>query len=289
MLPNALFTVFGNGVHMYGICLAVGIIMCLVVFYSYTKRKKMPSEMQDFVFFVAIGAIALGFIFAKLYQAIYDWIDKGYFDFYGSGMTVMGGLIGGAAAFLALYFGVGKFYFKGKNKDLHKKQFNNVFLTAPICITTAHAFGRIGCLMAGCCHGELLSTSGYVFGGIWMRGVAKGVWGYYVPTQLYEALFLFVLTAVLTVLYFKRVNIIMSIYLISYGIWRIFIEFFRADDVGELIPNTISPSQWQSIVFILVGIALIVFYVIKKIPLVLPKEEAKEESVSTGIKEKVGE
>jgi phosphatidylglycerol:prolipoprotein diacylglycerol transferase len=274
MLPNPLFTVFGQGVHMYGICLAVGIVSCLVVFYVYTKRKKMPNEVQDFVFFVAIGAIAIGFLFAKLYQAVYDWIDKGVFSFYNSGMTVMGGLIGGALAFLLLYFGVGKFYFRGKKDKLHIKQFNTVFSTAPICITTAHAFGRLGCLMSGCCHGALLSRTEYVFGGIWMNATSNtiGGWGYYVPTQLYEALFLFALTAVLSVLYFKRVNIIMSIYLIAYGAWRMFIEFLRADDVGSLVPNTISPSQWQSIIFILAGIGLIVFYILRKIPLVLPKD-----------------
>lgn len=277
MLPNALFTVFGRGVHMYGICLAVGIIMCLVVFYLYTKRKNMPTEVQDFVFFVAVGAIAIGFLFAKLYQTIYDWIESGVFDFYNSGMTVMGGLIGGALAFILLYFGAGKLYFKGKKEGLHKKEFNKVFLTAPICITVAHGFGRLGCLMSGCCHGALLSRTEYVFGGIWMRATSDkiGGWGYYVPTQLYEALFLFALTAVLSVMYFKRVNIIMAIYLIAYGFWRIFIEFFRADDVGELVPNTISPSQWQSIIFILAGVLLIVFYKIKKIPLVLPNEESE--------------
>lgn len=277
MLPNPLFTVFGQGVHMYGICLAVGIIMCLVIFYVYTKRKGMPAEVQDFVFFVAVGAIAIGFLFAKLFQTVYDWIETGKFNFYSAGMTVMGGLIGGALAFLLLYFGVGKLYFKGKKERLHIKQFNNVFLTAPICITAAHAFGRLGCLMSGCCHGALLSKTKYVFGGIWMRAADTGVWGYYVPTQLYEAVFLFVLTAVLSVLYFKRVNIIMALYLISYGIWRIIIEVFRTDDRGAFVLG-LAPSQWQSIIFIVGGAALILFYVIKKIPLVLPKEDSGSKS-----------
>lgn len=272
MLPNALFTVFGQGVHMYGVCLAVGIVMCLLVFYTYTKRKKMPAEVQDFVFFVAIGAIALGFLFAKLYQAIYDWIESGKFSFYNAGLTVMGGLIGGALGFLILYFGVGKFYFKGKKQGLHIREFNKVFLTAPICITVAHAFGRLGCLMSGCCHGALLSKTEYVFGGIWMRAADTGVWGYYVPTQLYEALFLFVLTAVLTILYFKRVNIIMAIYLIAYGTWRMFIEIFRTDARGAFVLG-LAPSQWQSVIFIVGGVALIVFYVVKKIPIVLPPND----------------
>lgn len=272
MLPNPLFTVFGRGVYMYGICLAVGIVSCLIVFYLYTKKKNMPTEIQDYVFFVAIGAIAIGFLFAKLYQAIYDWIESGKFDFYSAGMTAMGGFIGGALAFLLLYFGVGKFYFRGKKKGLHVKEFNKVFLTAPICITIAHAFGRIGCLMSGCCHGALLSTKKYIFGGIWMRAADTGVWGYYVPTQLYEALFLFALTALLTILYFKRVNIIMALYLIAYGLWRIIIEIFRTDDRGAFVLG-LAPSQWQSIIFIVGGLALIGFYLWRKIPLILPKDE----------------
>ena len=276
MLPNPLFTVLGQGVHMYGVCLAVGIVMCLVVFYAYTKRKKMPAKVQDFVFFVAIGAIALGFLIAKFYQAVYDLIETGKFDFYGAGMTAMGGFLGGAAAFLLIYFLVGKFYFKGKDLNLHKREFNKIFLTAPICITTAHAFGRLGCLMAGCCHGELLSRTEYVFGGIWMRAADTGVWGYYVPTQLYEALFLFVLTAVLSVLYFKRCNIIMALYLIAYGVWRMIIEIFRTDARGAFILG-LAPSQWQSVIFIVGGVALIAFYLFKKIPLFLPKDKLKEE------------
>lgn len=273
MLPEPLFEVFGRGVHMYGICIATGIVMCLLVFYMYTKRRGMPEEVQDFVFFVAIGAIAFGILFAKIFQAVYEWIDTGVWDFFGSGLTVMGGLIGGAGAFLAMYFGIGPLYFKGKKKGLHVKHFNTVFLTAPCCITVAHGFGRIGCLMAGCCHGEYLGSE-YVFGGIKMEGTTHGV-GYYVPTQLYEALFLFLLFALLSVLYFKRVNFIMSVYLVAYAIWRMIIEFFRADMRGQLIPGKLSPSQWQSIVFVLIAAALIIFYIVKRIPLILPKEEVE--------------
>ncbi len=272
MLPNALFEIFGNGVYMYGICIALGLIACLIMFYVYTKKQEMPESVQDFVFFVLIGGLALGFFAAMVFQAFYNWLDGEPFVI-GNGMTVMGGLIGGAGAFLLLYFVIGKFYFKGKKQDLHKKHFNTVFRVAPICITVAHAFGRIGCLMSGCCHGTYLGQD-YVFGGIWMEGTVNGFsqWGYYVPTQLYESLFLFVLTAVLSILYFKRCNITMSIYLIAYGIWRIIIEIFRADERGAMVLG-LAPSQWQSIVFIAGGIALLVIYIVKKIPLFLKKEE----------------
>ena len=72
MLPNPLFTLFGNGVHMYGICIAVGLISCLLVFYNFSKRKGMPTEVQDFVFFVLIGGLASGFFFAMFFKFIHQ-------------------------------------------------------------------------------------------------------------------------------------------------------------------------------------------------------------------------
>lgn len=273
MLPNPIlsFTLFGKeiNIYMYGVCIAVGILVCLAVFYVYTKKKNMPTKVQDFIFIVALIAIALGFLFAKLFQAVYEWIDTGTFDFYHSGITAMGGFVGGAAVFLVAYFVGGKFVFKGKDAGLHIKEFNKILLCAPCCITIAHAFGRIGCLCAGCCHGAFIShEAGH--GGLYMK--SDGVWGYYVPTQLYEALFLFALFAVLSYLYFNRSNITMQIYLIAYGVWRIIIEFFRTDARGAVILG-LYPSQWQSIIFIAGGVAMLLVYVFKKIPLRLPKEK----------------
>ncbi len=285
MVPNPLFTfeLFGKtlSVQLYGVLIAIGIVGCLAVLYIYTTKKGMPTKLQDFIFFIGVFAIAIGFLFAKLFQAFYNWIENpsAGFNFANAGITVMGGLIGGAGSFLLVYFLVGKFYFKGKDKNLHIKQFNNLLGVAPCCITLAHAFGRLGCLMAGCCHGTLLSTSEYVVGGIWMRG--SGVWGYYIPTQLYEAIFLFILFAVLSVLYFKNVNINLPIYLVAYAIWRFIIEFWRADDRGGT--GLISPSQWQSFVFIALAILVLAFYLWRKIPL---KGKLKGEEETEQIRKK---
>ena len=274
MLPNPIFELFGKGVYMYGVCIAVGLIACIAVFYVYTSKLKTPPKVQDFMFIVAVVAIAVGFLFAKLYQAIYDWIEKGTFDFYNAGMTVMGGLIGGVIAFLAVYFGIGHFYFRGKEEGLHLKHFKDVFIVAPCCITVAHAFGRIGCLMSGCCHGKYLGEE-FVFGGIFMHTPDDGA-GYFVPTQLYEALFLFALFIVLTILLYKKCQITMHIYLIAYAVWRMFIEFFRADERGAMVLG-LAPSQWQSILFALAGIALLIIYHLKGWKY-FEKEKTKEQN-----------
>ena len=48
----------------------------------------------------------------------------------------------------------------------------------------------------------------------------------------------------------------MGIYCIGYGIFRFLIEFLRGDDRGKLF-NLLSPSQFWSIVMIIIGVFLI--------------------------------
>ncbi len=272
MHPDPLFTIFGLGVRPYGLCIAVGIICCLIVFFIFTKKKGMPSKVQDFAFYTAIVAIALGFLGAKVGQTIYVWLSTGEFNFKESGISAMAGFIAGALIFVAVYFGFGKVVFKGENKNLHIKHFNTMALVAPICICIAHGFGRIGCLMAGCCHGAEVNEGQ---GGIFMDP-PDATEGYYVPTQLYEAIFLFILFAVLTVLYFKRCNIVHVFYLFGYGIWRFVIEFFRTDDRGYFLG--LYPSQWTSILFLIAGIVLLIVFAVKKIPYFFPKEESQDKT-----------
>ena len=104
--------------------------------------------------------------------------------------------------------------------------------------------------------------------------------GYYIPVELYEALFLFALFGVLSFLLLKkRSNLTMPIYLIAYGVWRFIIEFFRGD-VAERGGNTVLglfPSQWMSVLFVLGGIAMILIYHFRKIPFTLKREEEREE------------
>ena len=124
MHPQPIFNLFGKDVYLYGICIGVGILACIWIMYLYTSKKNVPNVIQDFILVCAVVGIAIGLLAAKFYQAVYDWIETGTFDFYGAGLTVMGGLIGGALAFLLVYFVGGKLYFRGKREGLHLKHFN---------------------------------------------------------------------------------------------------------------------------------------------------------------------
>ncbi len=268
MLPNAIFGIF----HMYGIMIAVGILACFLFLFYYGKKRNLDSGFIDFVFYAAIGAIAFGFFTAALFQAVYNYIEdpEAGFKLFGGGITFIGGLIGGIVAFLALYF-IFRKKLKGRVLD--------ILSFAPCCITIAHAFGRIGCFCAGCCYGKATdSWLGVVF-------KAAGTPNYPVhPTQLYEAIFLFLLCAIIFLLVMKwDFKHGLSVYLITYGAFRFGIEYLRADDRGSFI-GSISPSQFWSILMIVGGIAMI--FVVQYLWKLRAKEDAlkpKEETVVEGV------
>lgn len=239
MYPDKIFGLF----HLYGLMIGVGILACFGILYYYGKKKKIEENFIDFLFYNAIVAIVLGFGAAALFQATYNYIEnpKAGFDL-GGGITFIGGLIGGIISFL-----VGYAIFRKR----YKTRLVDVISFLPCCILIAHAFGRIGCLFAGCCHGEE-TTAWY---GIKMHTVEFG-YAKVVPTQLFEALFLFALFAVCFILVWKKnFKHNLSLYLIAYGVFRFLLEFLRADDRGKLL-GFISPSQFWSLLMIVGGVAV---------------------------------
>jgi phosphatidylglycerol:prolipoprotein diacylglycerol transferase len=102
-------------------------------------------------------------------------------------------------------------------------------------------------------------------------------WQKVVPVQLFEAIFLFALSAVLFFLFFKRAKMpknerkgiwmlpFLPVYAIVYGVWRFLVEYVRGDDRGASGISFLSPSQLTAILLIVVGVAyiLFVFYRVK--------------------------
>ena len=279
MFPDPLFKIFSLEIDLYTICFAVGVIACLVFTILAMKKSGYSSTARDTIIVIGILAIIVGLVFAVLFQNLYDYIEyqKGPkttpFEFSGR-MTFIGGLIGGVITFVGVYFlyvyvinpklKEGSFFKSDMNKGIWY-----LLRIAPISITIAHAFGRIGCFCAGCCGGK--ETNAWF--GVQFPGETVKV----IPTQLFEAIFLFLLSAVMIVLLFVvHFKYNMTVYLVSYGIWRFIIEFFRNDDRGGFIPG-LTPSQFWSIVMVLGGVAVffIYWYFDKKIE----QKESEEKSI----------
>lgn len=235
------------GIGLYEILFAAAIVAALVVFAKYTTKKGMPYKVQSFYLNISMAAIMAGYLSAFLFQAAYNYFESGEFVF--KGVTFLGGLVGGAAAFLIGYFAFAK--------PESKKYFPLSLEAAPCAIMLAHAIGRVGCFFAGCCHGiETDSVFGMVFPA---RGHGKAVY----PTQLYESIFLFGMFALSTWLFFKDVKGNLPLYLVSYGVFRFLIEFIRGDDRGKFIISFLSPSQTQSLLLIVCG-AVLYFFMLRK-------------------------
>lgn len=242
MYPYPLFW----EIDLYTIFLCVGIIGAILSFRLLADKIKIHWRVQNFVVLVAFASIIVGYFSAVLFQAFYDIESRGKFIIdTQTGATFYGGLIGGAACFLALYFGIGKFVFKEKE---HIESFFSVADIAAAAIAVAHAFGRIGCLMAGCCHGKIVDA--------WYAVYMPAVRAKAVPIQLYEAIFLFALFAFFVIRVLKRSSCNLSLYMALYGIWRFFIEYFRTDDRGTTFIKFLSPSQLTAIIMIIGAIAL---------------------------------
>lgn len=245
MYPD--FLIAGKYVTLYGIMIALGIIVCILFLRYFGKRDKIDPKFLDFVEFTGYISIAVGFGSAYLFQVVYGAIKTGVFDWKNSGITFLGGLIGGVVTFLIIY-------------NVLKKKYNTriqaILPIAPICITVAHAFGRIGCFFAGCCYGKI-AHEGELF---YFTAVHfKNHPGLRYPTNLFEAIFLFLLCGIMIFLLVKKhFKYTFLIYLPAYGIWRYLIEFVRDDERGQIFKGVdwLSPSQFFALIMVIGSIPL---------------------------------
>ncbi len=78
-----------------------------------------------------------------------------------------------------------------------------------------------------------------------------------VPVQLFEALFLFALSAVLLFLFRKGMRYEMPIYMLAYACWRFVAEILRNDYRGATLVDFLTPSQLISVLLLVGGGALL--------------------------------
>lgn len=238
MLPNIGF------LDSYSIMIVLGIILCFLFVEIYFRKNKEDKNIISIIELTGIISILSGLIFAILFQNLYDFIENPNNFTWSVKMTFYGGLFGGAVTFILIYFLI----LKRKYKPFLLK----LLIIAPSSITIAHGLGRIGCFLAGCCYGKITSSPL----GVHFPGIEGNVY----PTNLYEALFLIILSMILLFLAIKKQTILtVPIYLISYGVFRFFIEFLRGDDRGSIYIS-LSPSQFWSIILVAFGIGLIIYF-----------------------------
>lgn len=230
MLPNIWI------IDMYSLMILLGVLVGFFVLYKLLIKRGVNKGYVYSLLILCCFTVIVGFGFAILAQLIIDLFDNDL----SLSMTFYGGLLGGALFFIIVYF-------LTLNKKYDKNYFKEVYKIAPLIIVICHGFGRIGCFCAGCCYG--IETDSWL--GLQFPGHSHKVY----PTQLYEALFLFLLAIPL---YFKSKSIYnMNIYMYSYALFRFLIEFIRGDDRGAYTLN-MSPAQWISILLVIISTILLI-------------------------------
>jgi phosphatidylglycerol:prolipoprotein diacylglycerol transferase len=169
------------------------------------------------------------------------------------GLVFYGGFFGAAIVTI--------FYARRKNIPLWK--FADVLAPS---IALGHAFGRIGCLMTGCCYGKQCSLPWVIHfpPGHATHSIGQEAIGVH-PTQIYESLLNIGLYVFLAWLYRRKKfdGQIFAMYLLCYAVVRSFVETFRADykAADYFFHGALSPGQFTSIGVFVAG--LILFWILR--------------------------
>ncbi|MBQ5990949.1 MAG: prolipoprotein diacylglyceryl transferase [Clostridia bacterium] len=256
MLGTFLFRIGNFGVPTMGACVLVGAVLAVLL--SWLLRKKSALDWNGEVVDAIIYAVLLGFAGMKILYwivtpdvfktAFSDGFFRGILSLLMEGMVFYGGLLGGI---------LGVFLTARKKK---RNFFEFTDLMAP-CFCVAHAFGRIGCLLTGCCYGvavgETTQFGVLTYGGACAVKYLNGTMR--LPVPLFEAIFLLLLCAALVLIFRKEKHLGTTTgwYLILYALWRFVIEMFRGDaERGKFGP--LYTSQWISILILLAGVAILI-------------------------------
>ncbi len=250
-----MITILGKDFPIYGLLCTLGIVVAaFVAFFLAKKSEKTKMDFFDFVIFgiyILIGSV-LGskilFLIVSMGDIVHAFKVLGFsWDLLSGvllgGWVFYGGFIGGVAALLI--------YARVYKKDL--RSYANF---AAVVLPLGHGFGRIGCFFGGCCYGmEYDGWLSYTYKTPPLNATTPvGVPLF--PVQLVEAFFLFLLFAVLLLLFLKNNPSFdcWLVYLGAYAVLRFVLEFFRGDK--ERGVALISTSQWISVVMLAAAIGI---------------------------------
>jgi|GEM_PF-76484 len=262
MLPY--ISVFGRPIPMYGLCALTGLLFAagLIILTIRKRRDYSKIHIINIPIFAAIGAFLgahIVYFFTRFdfflnsmqhLDVVFESWDNFHLVFTEvlGGMVFYGGLLG---AILAAFI-----YCKAAKAEF--SLYADLFAPA---IPLFHAFGRVGCVFAGCCYG-IEASWGLPYTHT-HDGVTETVTR--LPLPLIEAGFNLLIMVILLALRNKHLKkgSLLGIYFISYALVRFIDEFFRGDEIrGKLFG--ISTSQWISIIVLALGIYMLLNrYVLK--------------------------
>lgn len=232
----------------YGLFIVVGVFAAGIA--GYVQTRVYQLDFNDFASLA--GATGLGamvgakFLYIAVSLPTIDYLrllEREYLNsLLKGGFVFYGGLAGGFAGVILC------------GKLLKIDLLRYIQICIPV-IPLAHAFGRIGCLLTGCCYGIPYEGPGaitYTESLIAPNQISLfPVQGIEATAELLLSIFLFVYISRK-----KKDLLSVEIYLAGYAAIRFVLEFFRYDNAERGIFCGLSTSQWISIVLF----AGVIFY-----------------------------
>jgi len=237
MYPE-LFHIGNLTVYSYGFLIIFGVILSFLYLYRNKHEFGLSVDLISEFFLYCFGSVFVGGkLFYFLERPVYYIKNiQDFFTDFGQGFVFYGSFL--------LTIPVLIWWFR-KNKIPVLFAFD---FTA-VCGALVHGFGKIGCFMAGCCHGIQCSSKwGVVFTNPQSVAFPLNVPVY--PVQLYDATVILLIAVFLILLRRKKQfdGQFLLIYAILYSVTRFVTEYYRGDDSrGFVIKNHLSYGQFIAI------------------------------------------
>lgn len=251
-----LLTLWGPlAIHAYGLCIAIGATIALVLamrdkkLASLIKPDDLITSLQLLIFAGYVGGRIVFLISEGIFFSHFDMLVK----FWEPGFSVLGSIIG-VFAILGGYL-----YFK---KISILAYLDRIALYAPL----VQSFGRLGCFFAGCCYGTACNAWWAVTYTHPDHMAPLNIAIH--PSQLYSSA---MLLGIFLLLYFvvekrvKTAGVIVCMYTICAGLERFLIDFFRWDRLffNNDTHALISIHQWIGL-FVSASACIMLFIILRQ-------------------------
>lgn len=230
--------------HSYGLMIALGVIAAYYIMLRKSVKFGIDADKLSSLF---IWVIVAAFVGGKLFFFFED-IGK-YID---DPSRIKGAMGGGFVFYGSLIFAIPTIVWWLKKEKIAVRPFlDNLAFAGPV----VHSLGRVGCFLAGCCHGKVCDTwMGVTFSHPDTLAAIKDAPLY--PTQLFDIVvnLIILLTVFLLDKKKKFEGQLFLVYLVMYAIGRSIVEIYRGDEArGFLFGGALSHSQFIALFILIVS------------------------------------
>ena len=241
-------------IHWYGVMIALAFLAGLWTATRRARRENIPPDkIADLTLWLMVGAIAgarLVYVTTYWREEFADQPFSEVFMIQHGGLVYYGGFLGAVVA--------GIIYVRWKRMPLWK----TADVLAPS-IALGSVFGRVGCLLNGCCYGRACDLPWAI---TFTNPQAHNLSGTPLdvplhPTEIYDALLNLALYGFLAWL-FRRKKFdgqVFATYLLCYAVTRSIVEHFRGDYTNLHYHFGLTPAQWISVPIFVAGLTLAAF------------------------------